>query len=84
MPLSTTSTASVPFLYICFVCTTFCLKHIAFCLKHVCRDTNISVKDNDGVISTEELQGCLTALGHIVESNDPAKVDLKTLLKKQC
>ena len=34
------------------------------------------------MISTEELQGCLTALGHIVESNDPAKVDLKTLFKK--
>ena len=36
----------------------------------------LHLQDNDGIISTEELQGCLTALGHIVESNDPAKVNL--------
>ena len=34
------------------------------------------IQDQDGVITAEELQGCLTAIGHIVESNDPARVNL--------
>ena len=37
-------------------------------------------QDQDGVISAEELQGCLTAIGHIVESNDPARVNKETRL----
>ncbi|CAG5110515.1 Oidioi.mRNA.OKI2018_I69.chr2.g4911.t3.cds [Oikopleura dioica] len=30
-------------------------------------------RDQDGICTIEELQGCLTAIGHIVESNDPVK-----------
>merc|ERR1719276_583783 len=30
-------------------------------------------RDQDGILNIEELQGCLTAIGHIVESNDAVK-----------